>query len=78
MTATSRTEIGGGSLRQVLDHHRQAAGLSLDDLTVLSSGRDPFRLDTPANHRDAAWLAEAVTELLPSRLPQSLHRWPPS
>lgn len=66
MSATSHTEIGGGSLRQVLEQHRQAEGLTLNDLTVLSNGRDPFRLDTPANHRDAAWLAEAVTEFLPA------------
>ena len=25
---------------------------------MLSSGRDPYRLDTPANHRDAKWFAE--------------------
>ena len=65
MTTTERPEIGGGSLRRVLDFHRHAEGLSLNDLTVLSSGRDPFRVDTPANHRDAAWLADAVADLLP-------------
>lgn len=64
MTTTERPD-NAGSLRQVLDLHRQADGLTLDDLTVLSSGRDPFRVDTPANHRDAAWLAEAVADLLP-------------
>lgn len=59
-------EIGAGSLRQALDAARHANKVSMSDLTVLSSGRDPFRLDTPANHRDAAWLAERVADLLPA------------
>jgi hypothetical protein len=37
--------------------------LSLKDLTVLSSSRDPYRLDTPANHRDAKWLADCYNEV---------------
>lgn len=59
-------EIGAGPLRATLEYHRLADGASLSDLTVLSSQRDPFRVDTPANHRDARWLAEAVDELLPA------------
>ena len=39
-------------------------GVPMGRLTVLSSQRDPFRVDTPANHRDAQWLAEQVTERL--------------
>ncbi len=38
--------------------------LMLGPIAVLSSQRDPFRVDTPANHRDAQWLAEQVTERL--------------
>ena len=46
---------------------------SMKDWTVLSEARDPFRLDTPSNHRDAAWLRE-VFERRP--LPDSIHiRW---
>lgn len=33
---------------------------TLDDLTALTSGNDPFRLDTPANHRDGAWFGDLV------------------
>jgi len=42
---------------------------SMKDWTVLSEARDPFRLDTPSNHRDAAWLRE-VFERRP--LPDSI------
>ena len=31
--------------------------LSMRDLTVLAVQNDPFRIDTPAGHRDGAWLA---------------------
>lgn len=37
----------------------KSAGGSLVDWTVMSNLTDPYRLDTPANHRDAKWLAEA-------------------
>src|SRR5687768_13325983 len=53
-------------LRQALDDAiAEADGykLSMDDLTVLSFQVDPFRLDTPANHKLAAWLADTVTRL---------------
>jgi hypothetical protein len=39
------------------------AKLSLKDLTVLATQNDPFRLDTPAGHRDGAWLAMTAREL---------------
>jgi hypothetical protein len=29
-------------------------------LTVLAPQRDPYRLDTPAGHRDGQWLAEML------------------
>jgi hypothetical protein len=38
-------------------------GMSMKDLTVLSDQVDPFRLDTPANHRDGRWLADAAQTL---------------
>ncbi len=47
------------SLRSIIESHAQILGCSLNDLSVMSDVRDPFRIDTPASHRDAAWLAEA-------------------
>jgi hypothetical protein len=38
-------------------------GNSLNDLTVLAAINDPYRLDTPANHRDAEWLVEQTQRL---------------
>lgn len=56
-----------GPLRQRLE----AEGVPLKALTVLSSQRDPFRVDTEANHRDAQWLADRVQTLL--RDDQQIH-----
>jgi hypothetical protein len=33
---------------------------AMKDLTVLASQNDPFRVDTPARHRDGAWLAKVA------------------
>jgi hypothetical protein len=46
-------------LRQKLDAVVEESGCSLKDLTVLASQNDPFRIDTPARHRDGEWLAVA-------------------
>jgi hypothetical protein len=35
-------------------------GWGLEDLTVLAAINDPYRIDTPANHRDAQWLLEQM------------------
>ncbi len=40
----------------------KSAGGSMSDWTVMSNLTDPYRLDTPANHRDAKWLADAFTQ----------------
>jgi hypothetical protein len=37
--------------------------LTLNDLTVQSPQVDPFRMDTPANHKLAKWLLDTVTTL---------------
>lgn len=50
--------IGEGPLGSLLKQECDALGLRYDDLTVLSRHNDPFRLDTAAAHRDAAWFAE--------------------
>ena len=34
--------------------------LSMDDLTVLSPQNDPYRLDTPAHHRNGEWLRKQM------------------
>jgi hypothetical protein len=44
-------------LRQQLDEACAESGCSLKDLTVLATQNDPYRLDTPAHHRDGEWLA---------------------
>ena len=49
-------------------------GGSMNDWTVLSEARDPFRLDTPANHRDAAWLRDAFEQRSLPRRPIHIRR----
>ena len=56
---------GNNALRARLDAAAEALGISLDDLTVLAPQNDPYRRDTAAGHRDAAWLAEQVARLVP-------------
>jgi hypothetical protein len=53
-------------LRQAVDAaiaEANGSKLSMKDLTVLSPQVDPFRIDTPANHRDGGWLAQACDDL---------------
>jgi hypothetical protein len=59
-TATVDTTKHNGHKPNGLRAILEAAGGSLKSLTVLSPQVDPFRLDTPANHRDGAWLADAM------------------
>jgi hypothetical protein len=47
----------------VLDAVIAERGCSLKDLTVLATQNDPFRVDTPARHRDGEWLAITAREL---------------
>lgn len=58
-TAESSGSDGIGLLRLAL----QSAGGSMSALTVLAPQNDPFRVDTPAGHRDGRWLADQVAEL---------------
>jgi hypothetical protein len=51
---------GNGTLRQQIESACEAKGCKLSALTVLSKGVDPYRLDTPAKHRDGAWLARQL------------------
>src|SRR5262245_45903800 len=41
----------------------ESLGGSLKSWTVMSEQSDPFRMDKPANHRDAAWLADTMARL---------------
>jgi hypothetical protein len=50
------------SLRHALVAAAEQLG-SMNAATVLANGNDPFRVDTPANHRDGAWLADTAAEL---------------
>jgi len=51
---------GKGTLRRVLEHARYELRCGRNKLTVLSTQIDPYRLDTPAGHRDGGWLAEQL------------------
>ena len=48
----------GRRLNHPLRDALEATIHSLKDVTVLAAQNDPFRLDTPAGHRDGQWLAE--------------------
>ena len=48
----TQTVNGFGVLRSILERARLDAGCSLGELTALSAQVDPYRLDTPAGHRD--------------------------
>lgn len=51
--------IVNNTLRGVID----ANGGNLKDCTVLAPCNDPYRNDTPAGHRDGAWLANTLAGL---------------
>ena len=57
------TGNGSGALRQILEAAAREARVPLSDLTVLDKKVDPYRQDTPAGHRDGAWLAEQMARL---------------
>jgi hypothetical protein len=41
----------------------ESTGVPMQDVTVLAVQNDPFRVDTPARHRDGAWLADNLDQL---------------
>lgn len=53
-----------------VDDYRAANGkrYSLGDFTVLSTKNDPYRLDTPAGHRDGKWLRDMIDRLRPGHI----------
>jgi hypothetical protein len=54
--------IGGHAptLRQVLETACKTHGCRQADLTVLDIKVDPYRVDTPAHHRDGEWVAQQI------------------
>jgi hypothetical protein len=50
-------------LRWLLEDTAAEHAIPLKDLTVLAVQNDPFRVDTPACHRDGEWLAMTAREL---------------
>jgi len=62
--ASLTTVNGFGALRSVLEKACSKTGVRLDDLTVLSTRVDPYRLDTDAGHRDGRWIAEQLDRLV--------------
>jgi hypothetical protein len=57
---TTKASLVNGTLRSVLESACEEHDFGLGDLTVLSAQVDPYRLDTPAGHRDGEWLAEQL------------------
>lgn len=54
---------GNGKLRAALEAAMAEGGYTMSDLTVLDKANDPFRVDTPARHRDGEWLATTAADL---------------
>src|SRR5258708_32210195 len=54
---------GDGKLRWALELAAAQQRCTMADLTVLDKANDPFRVDTPAGHRDGEWLAALVSDL---------------
>src|SRR6266699_1522076 len=51
------------ALRRILEEACEESDFSREGLTVLSAQVDPYRLDTPAGHRDGEWLAGQLNRL---------------
>lgn len=67
MTAEENGVTSRSPLRQKLDEVRVEQGCSMNHLTVLAVCNDPFRIDTPAGHRDGLWLATIKREKIGRR-----------
>jgi hypothetical protein len=59
--------IGESPLAAALRLASVASGLKPDELLALAPRNDPFGLDTPAAHRDAAWFREHLDRLVGER-----------
>ena len=63
VVGVSDHQANGSPLRRLLEETAAAEQVPMKDLTVLAPQNDPFRVDTPAGHRDGAWLAMTAREL---------------
>ena len=59
MSNETQPAHNGFHLREAIE----ALGGSLKDWTVMGEGSDPFRMDTPVNHRDGEWLGDTLARL---------------
>jgi hypothetical protein len=50
------------ALGELLRELKASTGLTLKELTVLAEDNDPYRLDTPACHRKAAWFRDQMLD----------------
>jgi hypothetical protein len=55
---------GAGSLRGVLNHAVAEGQYGMGELTVLAAQNDPYRVDTPAGHRDATWFKQQLARFV--------------
>ena len=62
------TPIGKGPLALVVMATKREYGLTQRDLMVLSSGKDPFGLDTPLGHTLGRWLKIRLDLHVPGRV----------
>jgi hypothetical protein len=53
-----------GPLLSVLENAALTSGYEIDELTVLSKDRDPYRLDTAQGRRNGLWFAEMIERFL--------------
>jgi hypothetical protein len=72
-TPASNVSQARRQLGAVLRDLKEETGLGLKDLTVLSAVNDPFRLDTPSNHREGLWLQKQMQALGYLRPGRSIH-----
>jgi hypothetical protein len=56
--------MSASPLRAALEQEMAFREVSMKDLTVLAVQNDPFRIDTPAGHRDGEWLAMNIEALV--------------
>ena len=57
---------GTGPLRRVLSDAVAISDYGMGELTVLATQNDPYRVDTPAGHRDAKWFKEQIDRFVPT------------
>jgi hypothetical protein len=72
VSASNGASPGLFTLREVIRMARRP-GVSMADLTVLAPQNDPYRVDTPAGHRDAAWCRDQLEAVFSASGRSSIH-----